>query len=185
MTIPASRLPHVSVVIPVFNAAPLIGAALRSIFAQTFTDFEVIVVDDGSEDHEALNAALSEFAGRLQYVRQANGGPAKARNAGVARASGELVAFLDADDEWLPEKLARQVEYFRQYPETGLLHTAVVGGTRRGNAVDGPPTRAFCELYHTEFFINTLTVMMPRRVLSETGGFDERRYPRSQRCAAE
>jgi hypothetical protein len=175
MTSPAARLPHVSVVIPVFNAAPLIGAALRSVFAQTFSDFEVIVVDDGSEDHEQLTAALAEFSGRLQYVRQSNGGPAKARNAGIARASGELVAFLDADDEWLPEKLARQVDYFREYPETGLLHTAVVGGTRRGHLVDGPPSRAFCELYHTDFFIDTLTVMMPRRVLIDAGGFDERR----------
>lgn len=175
MTNSAVRSPHVSVVIPVFNAAPLIGAALRSVFAQTFTNFEVIVVDDGSEDRDALSAALSEFSGRVQYLRQSNGGPAKARNAGIARAAAELVAFLDADDEWLPEKLERQVEYFRQYPETGLLHTAVVGGTRRGSAVDGPPRPAFCELYHTDFFINTLTVMMPRRVLGEAGGFDERR----------
>jgi hypothetical protein len=174
MTSPDPRMPHVSVVIPVFNAAALIGAALRSVFAQTFTDFEVIVVDDGSEDREELAAVLAEFSGRLHYIRQSNGGPAKARNAGIAQTSGELVAFLDADDEWLPEKLARQVEYFRQYPETGLLHTAVVGGTRR-RIVEGTPRRAFCEVFHTEYFINTLTVMMPRRVLMETGGFDERR----------
>ena len=168
-------MPHVSIVIPVFNASSLIGLALRSVFAQTFTDFEVIVVDDGSEDRQELTAVLTEFSGRLEYIRQPNGGPARARNTGIARASGELVAFLDADDEWLPEKLARQVDYFRRYPETGLLHTAVVGGTRRGSIGDGPPRRAFCEVFHTEYFINTLTVMMPRRVLEETGGFDERR----------
>lgn len=168
-------MPHVSVVIPVFNSAPLVAAALRSVFAQTFTDFDVIVVDDGSEDHRELMAALSEFDGRIQYVRQPNGGPAKARNRGVAMATGTLVAFLDADDEWLPEKLERQVEYFQQYPETGLLHTAVVDGALGGSAVDGPPTDAFCDLYHTGFFINTLTVMAPRRLLNEIGGFDERR----------
>jgi glycosyltransferase involved in cell wall biosynthesis len=168
-------MPHVSVVIPVFNAAALVASALRSVFAQTFADFEVILVDDGSEDREALDAALAEFSGRVRQIRQPNGGPAMARNTGIAAATGELVAFLDADDEWLPEKLARQVEYFGRYPQTGLLHTAVVHGTRHGGACDGPPRSAFCELYHTDFFINTLTVMMPRRVLEEVGGFDERR----------
>jgi glycosyltransferase involved in cell wall biosynthesis len=168
-------MPHVSVVIPVFNAAPLIGSALRSVFAQTFRNLEVIVVDDGSDDREQLVAALAEFAERIQYIRQPNGGPARARNTGVAHAAGELVAFLDADDEWLPEKLARQVAYFRDYPETGLLHTGVVGATPRGNETDGPPKPAFCALYHTDFFIKTFTVVMPRRVLLETGGFDERR----------
>jgi glycosyltransferase involved in cell wall biosynthesis len=168
-------MPRVSVVIPVFNAAPLVASALRSVFAQTFTDFEVIVVDDGSEDHEALTAAIAEFSGHVRCISQVNGGPARARNTGIAASTGELVAFLDADAEWLPEKLARQVEYFHQYADTGLLHTAVVHRTRHGAASDGPPRSAFCALYHTDFFINTLTVMMPRRVLDEVGGFDERR----------
>src|SRR6185436_2567452 len=153
------RMPHVSIVIPVFNAAALVASALRSVFAQTFSDFEVILVDDGSEDHEALTTALAEFSGRVRCIRQANGGPAKARNTGIAASTGELVAFLDADDEWLPEKLARQIEYFDRYPDTGLLHTAVVHGTRHEAAADGPPRSAFCELYHTDFFINTRTVM--------------------------
>ena len=159
---------------PVFNAAPLVNSALRSVFAQTFTDFEVVVVD-GSEDHEALAAAIAEFSGRVRCIRQVNGGPAMARNTGIAASTGELVAFLHADDEWLPEKLARQVEYFDRYPDTGLLHTAVVHDTRHGGASDLPPRLAFCALYHTDFFINTLTVMMPRRVLEDVGGFDERR----------
>jgi glycosyltransferase involved in cell wall biosynthesis len=167
-------MPRVSVVIPVFNAASLLASALRSVFAQTFTNFEVIVVADGSEDDEARAAAIAEFSRRVRCVRQANGGPAKARNAGIAASTGELVAFLDADDEWLPEKLARQVDYFDRYPDTGLLHTAVVQSTGHGGAFDGPPRSAFCELYHTDFFIYTLTVMMPRRVLEEVGGFDER-----------
>jgi glycosyltransferase involved in cell wall biosynthesis len=167
-------MPHVSVVIPVFNSARFIAGALRSVFAQTFTDFEVVVVDDGSEDRDALLEALGEFSDRIRYVRQPNGGPAKARNTGVAHAAGSLVAFLDADDEWMPEKLARQVAYFNQFPETGLLHTAVVHGTPDG-AIAGPPRHAFCELFHTDFFIRTLTVMMPRSVFNELRGFDERR----------
>ena len=166
-------MPHVSVIIPVYNSAHLIGGALRSVFAQTFQDFEVIVIDDGSDNPDALLSALSEWPA-IQYVRQANGGPACARNTGIRRATGTIVAFLDADDEWLPEKLERQVEYFFRYPSTGLLHTGVVGEVS-GRAEAGPPHNAFCDLYHTTFFIKTLTVAIPRAVLTEVGGFDERR----------
>jgi glycosyltransferase involved in cell wall biosynthesis len=167
-------MPCVSVVIPVFNSAHLIGAALDSVFAQTYREFEVVVVDDGSEDHAPLTQVLAQWGPRIQCIRQPNGGPARARNTGIARAKGEFVAFLDADDKWLPEKLARQVEYFRRYPETGLLHTGVVGAAPSA-AVPGAPRQMFCELFHTTFSVNTLTVMVPRRVLAEVGGFDERR----------
>jgi glycosyltransferase involved in cell wall biosynthesis len=167
-------MPQVSVIIPVFNSARFIGRALQSVFEQTFRDFEVIVVDDGSEDHDELSTVLSEWVDKIDYIRQPNGGPARARNTGIARASGELVAFLDADDDWLPEKLACQVDYFAKYADTGLLHTAIVGDAQPG-ALPGPPRQAFCELFHTVFFINTLTVMVPRRVLDAVGVFDERR----------
>ncbi len=162
----------VSVVIPVFNAATLLGNALRSVFAQTFRDFEVIVVDDGSEDRETLDQTLDAWAERVRFVRQSNGGPARARNTGIAQATGDLIAFLDADDEWRPEKLAKQVEYFRRHPETGLLHTGLVGQTPAGAEAS---SHDFCGLFHTAFFVSTLTVMVPRRVLTEVGGFDERR----------
>jgi hypothetical protein len=165
---------RVSVIVPVFNSAAFVGGALRSVFAQSFRGFEVIVVDDGSEDREALDAVLGEWQGRVTCVRQPNGGPARARNTGIRRATGELVAFLDADDEWLPDKLAKQVAYFDRYPETGLLHTGIVGEPP-SLRLAGPPRAMFCELFHTAFFINTLTVMVPRRVLDEVGLFDERR----------
>jgi glycosyltransferase involved in cell wall biosynthesis len=165
----------VSVVIPVFNSATLLANALGSVFAQTFRDFEVIVVDDGSDDRAELNQTLAAWSGRIRCVRQSNGGPARARNAGIAIAAGDLIAFLDADDEWRPEKLAQQVEYFHQHPETGLLHTGVEGETPASAAAPGPPRHDFCRLFHTAFFIRTLTVMVPRRVLTEVGGFDERR----------
>jgi glycosyltransferase involved in cell wall biosynthesis len=167
--------PEVSVVIPVFNAAALIATALQSVFSQTFSDFEVIVVDDGSEDQVELRAALEPWAARITYIWQSNGGPASARNAGIAHATGRLIAFLDADDEWRPEKLARQVAYFAQYPETGLLHTAIAGEVRPPVALAGPPRALFCELFHSGFFINTLSVVIPRQVIADIGGFDERR----------
>src|SRR5262245_19805188 len=169
-------MPQVSVVIPIYNSAGLIGTALRSVFAQTFDDFEVIVVDDGSQDRDELDRALHPWSTRILCVRQPNGGPGQARNTGIHRARAPLVAFLDADDEWLPDKLRLQVAYFERYPTTGLLHTGVVRpGPRSNGAVGGPPRPSFCDLFHTRFFINTLTVMAPRRVLEELGGFDERR----------
>jgi GT2 family glycosyltransferase len=167
------RVTRVSVVIPVFNSAHLVGTALTSVFAQTFRDFEVIVVDDGSEDHDELNKTLAGWAERILCIRQLNGGGQRAQCRHRAR-DGELVAFLDADDEWLPEKLARQVEYFQR---TGNRATPYGRGrdTSSVPALPAAPRHMFCELFHTAFFVNTLTVMVPRRALIEVGGFDERR----------
>src|SRR5215210_5855729 len=100
-------MPKVSVVIPVFNSAKLLSTALRSVFEQTYSDFEVIVVDDGSDDGDELDTVLEPWGDSGRGVRQPNGGPARARNTAIAHATGEFVAFLDADDEWLPEKLQR------------------------------------------------------------------------------
>jgi glycosyltransferase involved in cell wall biosynthesis len=173
--VPQPMSPVVSVVIPVYNGAPWIGRALQSVFSQTYTDSEVIVVDDGSTDQ--LEEALRDFRDRIVFVRQANGGPASARNRGVQLARGRLLAFLDADDEWRPDKLRLQVEYFERFPQAGLLHTAVVADAvvedEGGPAV--APAHLFCKLFHAEFFIRTLTVMVPRAIVLEAGGFDERR----------
>jgi len=98
----------VSVILPVFNQAAYLGEALESVFAQTFTVAEVIVVDDGSTDDCAAVARC--FAPRVRYERQAHAGIGAARNRGVRRAGSELLAFLDADDLWMPEKLRLQIQ---------------------------------------------------------------------------
>jgi glycosyltransferase involved in cell wall biosynthesis len=183
---PGSRqTPEVSVVIPAFNASRTISAALESVFAQTYKNFEVIVVDDGSTDDTARRVA--EFGSRVEYVRQANGGPARARNVAIRRARGRLVAFLDADDVWMPRKLQRQTAYFERFPETGLLHgrtlvsdtpTLTMRTTGDDVPLDGAgaaPRHLFGGLFHGREDVNTLTVMVPRDVLTATGGFDERR----------
>jgi cellulose synthase/poly-beta-1,6-N-acetylglucosamine synthase-like glycosyltransferase len=106
-----SAAPRVSVIIPAYNVSEYIGGALDSVFAQTVTDFEVIVVNDGSPDTEALEAALEKYRGRIVYIPQLNRGPSAARNAGIRGARGAFIAFLDADDAFLPwfleEHLAR------------------------------------------------------------------------------
>ena len=100
----------VSIIIPLYNKAPYVRRALDSIAAQTFPDFEVIVVDDGSTDYGAAIVADYPDA-RVRLIRQANAGPGAARNAALAQARGELIAFLDADDEWLPSYLAESVRW--------------------------------------------------------------------------
>jgi len=178
-------MPEVSVVIPAYNAGATITAALSSAFAQTYSDFEVIVVDDGSTDDTSQR--IAEWSDRLVAIYQPNAGPARARNEAIARARGRLIAFLDADDVWLPHKLAHQVAYFQRFPETGLLHAAMVVRDAAEEAaretLDSgplqydslPPRRAFAELFHCDVDVNTLTVMVPRAILLELGGFDERR----------
>ena len=95
---------RVSVIIPLYNKEPYVRRALSSIRAQTFEDFEVIVVDDGSTD-EGARAVESFDDARVRLVHQQNAGPGAARNRGIAEARGELLAFLDADDEWTPTYL--------------------------------------------------------------------------------
>ncbi|MEO8435281.1 MAG: glycosyltransferase [Pyrinomonadaceae bacterium] len=106
--------PRISVVVPLYNKAPYVRRALDSISRQTFRDFEVIVVDDGSTDEgPPLVSAYGDE--RVRMVAQVNLGPGAARNRGIERARGELIAFLDADDEWLPDYLAESVRLLDEY----------------------------------------------------------------------
>lgn len=97
----------VSVIIPTYNRAGTIRMAVDSALAQTYPDLEVIVVDDGSKDDSL--AVLATYGDRIRVIPQANAGPSAARNRGVLEARGEIIAFLDSDDKWMPEKIARQV----------------------------------------------------------------------------
>jgi len=113
----------VSVIIPLYNKEPYIARALNSILCQTFHDFEVIIVDDGSTDKGA--EVVKGFNDpRIRFIQQENHGLSRARNRGVAEARGELIAFLDADDEWMPEHLEVLLRLQEKFPEAGAYTTA-------------------------------------------------------------
>lgn len=112
---------HVSVVIPAYNAAPYIAQAIESVLSASATPSELIVVDDGSTDETA--AIVDRFPSPVRRVHQANRGVAAALNTGILESRGELVAFQGADDVWLPNKLDRQLDVFRNAPDVGLVYT--------------------------------------------------------------
>ena len=100
-----NRTTIVSVIIPAYNQARFLGEAIKSVLSQTYHNFEIIVVDDGSTDDTPLVA--SQFAGRINYFRQENQGLASSRNTGIRNSSGHFIALLDSDDQWLPNYLEK------------------------------------------------------------------------------
>lgn len=168
----------VSVVIPAYNAAWCVGRAIESVLAQQFRDFELLVVDDGSTDGTA--AVLARYGDAIRVVRQPNGGLSNARNAGIRESRGEFVAFLDADDWWLPEKLGRQIALMRERPELGFISTAA--------RVEDPEGRLLnvwaCAKWEGSFLVHLFgsnagvagsgSAVVARRALFRlVGGFDE------------
>ncbi|HOW59379.1 MAG TPA: glycosyltransferase [Candidatus Omnitrophota bacterium] len=112
-------MPKVSVIIPTFNRAEYICDAIDSVLAQTYHDLEIIVINDGSIDD--TEKALKKYGGRIQYLYQNNAGVSAARNKGIKASRGEYIAFLDADDSWLPEKLSVQIPILEFNPKLGMV----------------------------------------------------------------
>lgn len=170
----------VSVVMPAYNAAATIAASVQSVLAQSYVDWELIIVNDGSTDAtaEIVTPFLSD--GRVVLIGQQNGGVARARNAGLERSCGEFIAFLDSDDLWEPEKLAEQVASFRRGgPSLGLVHTRYVSfagdpsRTRRKDDDSCFGALPSAERILVYDFIATSTVMVRAAILEEVGLFDE------------
>jgi Glycosyl transferase family 2 len=116
-------MPLFSVIIPVYNRANLVGSALDSVLAQDFSDYELIVVDDGSTDQtaEVIGRYAAEHPGRIISLRQSNGGPGAARNTGIAAARGRYVAFLDSDDLWFPWALSCHAKAIQEFGSPSLI----------------------------------------------------------------
>jgi glycosyltransferase involved in cell wall biosynthesis len=111
----------VSVIIPTYNRAHVISRAVESVLAQTFQDFELLIVDDGS--HDETREILASYGNRITYLYQENHGVSHARNTGIRASSGDFVALLDSDDAWMPEKLERQLAAMASQPDIPLCHT--------------------------------------------------------------
>jgi glycosyltransferase involved in cell wall biosynthesis len=163
---PAAAAPLATMVIPVFNGERTLARAIESALAQLYEPLEVLVVDDGSTD--ASGEIAGSFDG-VRYVHQQNRGPSAARNRGLVEAGGEYVAFLDADDEALPERMSLQVGYLLEHPEVGctLARQEVADGGPPPEWVGRDPT--FGDLAG----IPLMTLVARRSTLLELGGFDE------------
>lgn len=176
---------RISVVIPLFNKALYIGRALRSVLGQTFKDFEVVVVNDGSTDN-GPDIARQINDPRIRIIDQNNAGVSAARNRGIKEAKAELIAFLDADDEWLPDKLRTQYEFlmshrdcnwcagnYYQFDDPGGRDTESLNPAWRCNqpsseitTVDAP------EIMANGFTLCSCTIMLRRDALNDIGLFD-------------
>jgi glycosyltransferase involved in cell wall biosynthesis len=169
----------VTVVIPAYNHARYVAAAVDSALAQTLPPAEVIVVDDGSTDDTP--SVLSSYGARICLIRQPNQGVAAARNNGAAAGTGEWIAFLDADDAWLPRKLERQVACFAAKAEVGLVHCGVeeidAAGRTLGSRLDGLEGQVAPELlqFRRAVILGGGSGFVVRRaVFDELDGFDPR-----------
>lgn len=167
----------VAVIVPCHNVAPYLQRALNSVFAQTFSDFHIYAVNDGSTDSTAR--VLEANASRCSFVSQPQSGPAAARNRAIQMSSSPFIAFLDADDEWLLQKLERQIALMKQDPTLGLACSACFvsepgGDTRLIPAPQSLPGsgKVFCQLTRN-CFVFTPTVVVRRRCLEEVGYFNE------------
>ena len=177
MSTASSKMPpSVSIIIPTFNRAAFLGEAVDSVCAQTTEDWELIVVDDGSTD--ATPGVMAAFRDpRIRYVSQARRGVAAARNGGMAVSRASMIAFLDSDDLWLPEKLRFQLQFFSLNPAAAICQTEEMW-IRRGQRVN---PRAKHRKHSGWIFkeclplciVSPSAVMMRREALDALGGFDE------------
>jgi glycosyltransferase involved in cell wall biosynthesis len=167
--------PAVSVVIPTFNRGVLLRKALDSLQRQSFRDFETLVVDDGST--EDISAAVGDHPIRPKIIRQDRRGPAAARNRGVSAAAAGMIAFLDSDDEWLPEKLQRFLAAAERSPEIKIWYGPMRPVDSDGREVPGRTKtcqagRITSALFESSF-VHVPTVVCDRSVMEDFGGFDE------------
>jgi len=170
---------EISVIIPAWNAERHIGRAIRSVLAQTRPAEEIIVVDDGSTDGTA--EAVRTFGEAVRLIAQPNAGVSVARNAGIAAARGQWIAFLDADDEWLPDKLRLQADGHHRYPHLKWSFTrlALAHPQWKTHRLAHPECQDACRVfedylaaYCRGFFISTITVLIHRSVFDAVGGFE-------------
>ncbi|ABW66795.1 glycosyltransferase family 2 protein [Desulfosudis oleivorans] len=170
-----TSLPLVSVVIPTYNRGPMVTEAVASVLAQDYPAIEIIIVDDGSSDDTP--GRLSPLKNRVTIITQENRGVSAARNAGVAHAGGEYIAFLDSDDRWLPEKISTQTAFFASRPDALICQTEetwIKNGKplfprarhKKRSGMIFEPSLELC-------LVSPSAVMMRKDFFLDVGGFDE------------
>ena len=182
--------PRVSVIIPNYNRERYISDTIESVLAQDFQDFEILVIDDGSNDRspEIIQSYARRYAERVKYLEHrnhANLGVSASRNFAIQHASGEYVAFLDSDDLWLPQKLQSQVNVLDRSPEVGLVCGSVTFIDEQSRYLDSPKmeelfgklphgiSRAFELLFPRSVSLVFSTILVRKHILFEVGLFDE------------
>ena len=174
----------ISVVIPAYNAAGFIRRTIDSVLAQTYRDYEIIVVDDGSGDN--TGEIVKSYGGKVRYIYQKNAGDGPARNTGIAAANGEWIAFLDHDDEWLPEKLTVEIKLLSKHPHLQWCAASYYQASREKRHIIGDLPAVVRLLGGKEYFdsyfeavavgdailIMTSTMIVHKAVFKELGGFD-------------
>lgn len=171
--------PLISVIIPAYNAAKSIARSLDSVLGQTLTDFEIIVVNDGSPDTLDLETVLGKYSARVTYIKQENQGAAAARNAAIRVARGQYLAFLDADDLWLPNYLEAQMEVLRKTGADVVYCDALLVGSpslKGRTFIELAPSR--CEvtpesLLTVDVGLLTTALIATKKAVCDAGLFDE------------
>jgi glycosyltransferase involved in cell wall biosynthesis len=168
----------VTVVIPAYNASEFLAETLKSVLQQTFTDFEIIVVDDGSKDNTTdIVHSFSQQDSRVKLISQKNQGVSIARNTGIKNAQGEFIAFLDADDLWLPHKLALHIQHLNNNPNLGMSFARVefmsfdgkLTGQRSSSRLKNITLQ---HLYEENLAVTPSNTVFRRAILEKIGGFD-------------
>jgi glycosyltransferase involved in cell wall biosynthesis len=176
------QMATVDIIIPAFNAAKYLPAALESVSSQTFEDWQILLVDDGSTDNTAEVVApfLDRFGSKIRFIRQNNRGLPAARNVAIQASTAEFLALLDADDVWLPCRLSESLKAFAERPQVGLAYGLVthidqegrLGGTFEGNRRNAEG-RIAPYIYMRKVELPCPTVTFRRRCIDEVGIFDE------------
>jgi glycosyltransferase involved in cell wall biosynthesis len=172
-----AEMPLVSVVIPSYNAARFVGDAVRSVLAQNYPNFEVLVIDDGSTDD--TRQVMEQFAGdaRVRYYYQTNRGESGARNTGIQIARGDFIAYCDADDLWEPRKLEQQMPCFNGRPELGVVYTNTVHVDVNNQPVETYQTTRYngkiADKLLLQNFVTGATSIIRKKYFDVVGGYDE------------
>ena len=171
--------PHVSVIIPTYNRASLLGRSIKSVLSQTFQDFEIIVVDDASVDNTEEVVRIIGDPRILYLKHETNSGGSAARNTGIKAARGDFIAFQDSDDEWLPEKLEKQIKIMADAPpNVGVVYTGFwrIQGDKK-EYIPGPEVQVKEGNIHRELlkgnFVTTQVVVVKKECFEKAGMFDE------------